>query len=275
MEEEKLDLASKQYLNAQAWIEEHKVTITKEESVPLEKGLSSKKFLDWINSLDSSLQGHIKKVHFQSIDMFGPNVGFLKFQAFSECPRAKGKFIPGITFCRGGAVAILLILTCKSTGEKFSILTLQPRIPIGKFCMPEIPAGMLDDNNDFKGVAAKELEEECGIQIKKDKLINLTQVYERIGFKGMYPSAGGCDEFLVLYAYEQEMEEHLIKQLEGKLTGNLEEGETITLKIVKYQHLWREAPDAKTLSALFLYEKFKQQIVENAKLTDLLTILPQ
>jgi len=74
----------------------------------------------------------------------------------------------------------------------------------------------------------------------------------------MYTSAGGCDEFLRLFVFREIVTQQYLDSLKGKLTGNREEGELITLKIVPLSCLWREAPDAKALSALYLYDKFKQ-----------------
>lgn len=85
--------------------------------------------------------------------MFGPRVGFIKFKA--DISAKGGGFIPGIVFMRGGAVTILVILRCK--GEEFGIITLQPRVPAGKFSFPELPAGMLDGSGNFSGVAVSEL----------------------------------------------------------------------------------------------------------------------
>jgi len=126
------------------------------------------------------------------------------------------------------------------------------------FQFPEIPAGMLDHSGDFAGVAAKEMKEECEISIsEKDPcFVDLTEYAYGNQYRGMYPSAGGCDEFLRLFVYHLDVTQERLDGLKGKLTGNREEGELITLKIVPLSDLWREAPDAKALSALYLYEKY-------------------
>ena len=80
--------------------------------------------------------------------------------------------VPGIVFMRGGAVAVLVILECE--GVKYTILTRQARVPIGTSDLPEIPAGMLDDSQYLRGVAADELKEECGIELGPTDLISLT-----------------------------------------------------------------------------------------------------
>ena len=74
--------------------------------------------------------------------------------------------IPGIVFMRGGAVSILPVLECGD--ERFVLLVRQPRLAVGFAAFPEIPAGMLDGSGKFSGVAAKELQEETGIEISED-----------------------------------------------------------------------------------------------------------
>lgn len=63
----------------------------------------------------------IRGIHLQSLDMFGSRVGFLKFRA--DVTR-EGKRVPGIVFMRGGAVAILVILSCE--GERHVLFCRQP-----------------------------------------------------------------------------------------------------------------------------------------------------
>jgi len=177
----------------------------------------------------------------------------MKFKAIIT--NDENKNIPGVVFMRGGAVGMLVILSCD--GIEYSILTLQPRVPTGQFQFPEIPAGMLDHSGDFAGVAANELAEECDVHISSSSLVDLTEFAYQKRFRGMYPSAGGCDEFLRLFVYQETVSREKLESLRGKLTGNREHGELITLKIVPLSEVWREAPDSKALSALYLYEKWK------------------
>jgi len=78
------------------------------------------------------------------------------------------------------------------------VLTVQPRVPAGSLEFVELPAGMMDDSS-FTGAAAKEIQEECGIEIPADRLLDLTQLAlgkfvdggeERIQ-TAVYPSPGG------------------------------------------------------------------------------------
>ena len=57
--------------------------------------------------------------------------------------------------------------------------------------------------------------------------------------------------------YEKVMSKEKIEELEGKCTGNIEEGEEIKLKIVPLNKLAETCPDMKTLTALYLYRRIQ------------------
>jgi ADP-sugar diphosphatase len=177
-----------------------KVTVTAEPGIDIAVVTASKAFTDWVAAVDAD-RFVVSAVHIQSVDMFGPKVGFIKFKA--SVTDSAGKFIPGIVFMRGGCVAMLVVLTCK--GKKYTVITVQPRIPSGRFDFVEIPAGMLDGSGNFAGVAAKELDEELGLKIDSNDLIDLS---ERAGHtKGFFVSPGGTDETIRVFAYEKEVTE--------------------------------------------------------------------
>lgn len=214
----------------------------------LDKAVASKPFQDWLASVSDRFV--VKSVKFQSVDMFGPvKVGFIKFIA--DVTDTNDKFVPGIVFMRGGAVGMLPVLNCN--GKKYTILTVQPRTATGRFDFVEIPAGMLDGSGNFGGVAAKELDEELGVKISQDELIDLTEFAGYPG--GSFVSPGGTDETLRLFAYEKDVTEEELASYEGKCTGLIEEGEQITLKIVELESLWR-IDDMKTTVIYTLYQKY-------------------
>lgn len=241
-----------------------------EEQVKL--SLESVPFKEWLENINKQSNLFVNSLTFQCVDMFGPRVGFIKFKAdvfkvvVTEKKDADGKIsqikenkpIPNIVFMRGGSVAILVVLKSKETGKLYSILTKQARFPAGIDMFAEIPAGMLDGNGDFKGVAAKEMEEETGLHIKSDQLIDLTEFAFQGKSKGVYLSPGGCDEFIRIFAYEKEVDEKFIQDLKGKLTGEEGSDEVIVLEIVEFEKLWRVSPDAKGLIAMMLYQKYKE-----------------
>ncbi|KAH6572127.1 hypothetical protein BSLG_006285 [Batrachochytrium salamandrivorans] len=243
------------------------------------------------NQLDTTVTGSQLEVHgvqVTDIDYFGPGcIGFVKFKADIKwiddvdggSNRAgTGPSVPGIVFCRGGAVAVLLIVRplghsrgsaveegLLPTQDQWVVLTMQPRVPIGALEEMALPAGMLDGDSNFSGVAAKELQEECGIQLAASDLIDLTDYRlqdEDHGIDastlGLHPSAGGCDEFIRLFLCEKELPLEQIQALQGREGGLRSKGERIQVRLVPLQDLWRSTRDMKALAALALYQQRRQ-----------------
>jgi len=215
----------------------------------------------------------LREIILQSVDWFGSGdkkrLGFVKFQA--QITNDNGEHLPGAVFMRGGAVAMLLVLQPDDVAEddeveKYVLLTVQPRIAAGSLAFAEIPAGMLDDAGSFSGGAAKEIEEETGLVVKDEELIDLTALAfqnedtaEKLQ-RGVYTTPGGSDEFVPVFLYQKRISRDELDEFRGKLTGLRNEGEKITLKVVKLGDLWKEgARDAKTLSAWALYHGLKKE----------------
>lgn len=249
--------------------------------------LSFKPFNQWWRSLAQSLQQqsdashpfnaspyYLRSIDVQSVDYFGRRIGFIKLKA--SVTNDDGESIPGGVFMRGGSVAMLIIVSengSQSDDDAHAILTVQPRIAAGSLSFVELPAGMIDDAGSFTGAAAKEIKEETGLDIQEDELIDMTKLTiaaqtdeDREGatelhlHEGSYPSPGGCDEFIPLFAVRKQMAKQEIEALRGKLTGLRDHGEKITLKLVRLHDVWKVgARDAKTLAAITLYESLKRQ----------------
>jgi len=208
---------------------------------------------------------YVERIHIQSVDTFGPiKIGFSKFRVIAKKWNEKEKKIvdvPGITFMRGGAVGVLPILkeNIGEHGKEFVVVTVQPRVPAGYVDFCEIPAGMLDDDqHKFAGKAADEMQEETLLQIKEHELIDLTHMAYGNKWLGMYPSAGGCDEFIRLFLYRRYMNKNVLEALREARAGT-SDGEMIKIKLIPVENLWREAPDSKALSALYLYGKYLEE----------------
>lgn len=128
---------------------------------------------------------------------------------------------------------------------------------------------MLDDSGSFSGGAAKEIEEETGMKVSQDELIDLTALALEYGppsadgeqlHRATYPSAGGSDEFIPIFLHQKRIPRQQLKEWQGKLTGLRDHGEKITLKVVRLEELWREGGrDGKTLAAWALYEGLKRE----------------
>jgi len=210
--------------------------------------LSFPAFKTWTNTLRHSLalqtsnpnhEFHkapykLREIRIQSVDWFGSGekkrLGFVKLQA--QITNDEGAYLPGAA---------------------------------GALSFSEVPAGMLDDSGTFAGGAAKEIEEETGLQVRADELLDMTALAmegeqnEQQLQKGVYSTAGGCDEFVPIFLYQKRISRKELQDFQGKLTGLRNEGEKITLKVVKLDDLWKEGVrDSKTLSALALYQNLKR-----------------
>lgn len=184
----------------------------------------------------------MKQIEVLSVYMFGQNVGFVNLQVDAYL---NGKRLPGFVFLRGDAVAVLLLVNQKM------ILTQQFRVPMGRFCL-EAPAGMLDESAHFAGVAAKEIEEECGITISQDEMVYLQEVLT---------SPGGSDEVIHLFAVEKDLPEEELKRISEMIHGHEDEGEQIRLVIQEFT--WEnvlKTQDAKLISAAASYFQHKQNL---------------
>ena len=183
-------------------------------------------------------------------------VGFLKIK--SDCTLeddATGESVrlPGICFLRGNAVTILVALFCQD--EQYALLVEQPRIPIGQVSCLELPAGMLDDEQQsVTGIAVQEIKEECGIEIHPSPLVDLTDLALQSPLReGHLPMAavphspGGCDEFCRYFYVEKNVTPGELESMRGRLQGLRDHGEHITLRVVPLDQVWSISGDAKAM----------------------------
>ena len=198
-----------------------------------------KDFQRWLHRTQAKFGADFKQVRILNIYPFGTEdrldssgqlvrvprpVGFVWIDADIQY---NGKIVPGAALIRGDAVAMLPILRAKEDPTmEFTITTVQPRAPLGESNEQEVPAGMLDGSKKFAGVAAKEMGEETGLTFSENEM-------ECIG--EMTPSGGGCDERIKLFRCVKVMPLSAILELQGKLTGNILENESIALKVWRFQ----------------------------------------
>ena len=200
-------------------------------------------FQDWVASIDPKFV--VNSIHIQSIDMFGERIGFIKLKADIT---KDGIQVPGIVFLRGGTVVLLPLLECD--GNIYTILTVQARVPTGESEFSELPAGMVD-NGTFSGAAAKELQEETGLEFGEDELISLSDI-------PIYFSPGVSDELAKFYMVHRDITYDELYAMQDKCMGELHEGEQITLKVIPVDDLTKVTNDGKSLIAWTLYLRFKE-----------------
>lgn len=232
-------------------------------------------FQNWLVTLRANLEkqksaGHtfekepwrLNAIKVHSVHPFdNGKLGFMTIEAFLE---KKNNHLERVIFLRGGSVAVLMILRPKDApGERYVILTEQPRIGACSTGFLEIPAGMLDDESgNVTGKAMKEIREETGLTVQGKELIDMTALAlenaeSKEGLQpAMYPSPANLDEYIPILLWEKTMDRKQIDSLKGRLTGErVKDDELITLRVSDYNVLWREgARDAKTLAAWALYE---------------------
>ncbi|KAL4479675.1 hypothetical protein ABPG73_017896 [Tetrahymena malaccensis] len=214
-----------------------------------DKVLLSKKFKDWVEEFDTTGLT-VKSIKIDYVFMFGPNVGFVIL--YADCVTQSHNIrLPGFIFMRGKAVCMLVIVN-----KKYMLLCKQYRVPAGKWLI-EAPAGMIDESGHFSGVAAKELKEETGIDIDIKDLVDLG---------GFYPSPGGCDEELLMFAVEKDLSDEKLKEITSKIHG--EHDEQITIEIQEYNMKnVIQTKDAKLMCLALAYNNFKEnKQVQNSSL---------
>lgn len=127
---------------------------------------------------------------------------------------------------------------------------------------------MIDDNGNFSGAAAREIQEETGLEIIESELVDLTGLAlpstedstgERLG-TGVYPSPGGSDEYVPIFLHQRRIPRDQLESWRGKLTGLRDHGEKITLSLSRIEDLWKEGGrDGKILAAWALYDGLRRE----------------
>ena len=112
--------------------------------------INSKKFNDYVNKLNQAETGiTVSRIEILQVEMFSNRVGFISMRAVTT---KDGHPLPSFVFVRGHAVGILLFVNDKV------LLVEQYRVPVQERRL-EAPAGMIDESDDFVGVAATEIQE--------------------------------------------------------------------------------------------------------------------
>jgi ADP-sugar diphosphatase len=202
--------------------------------------LGSSKVRRWLAAIRAAFD--VSSVTFDAAYFFGPNTGYVMARA--EATLA-GRRVPGLALIRGGSVGVKLDLITPD-GKRHTVLTVQPRLPIGDAASVEILAGMVDEGV-FRSKALDEISEEIGedISVAAEDLVPLA---------AFHPSPGGCDETIHLCLVEKHVTHDLIRSLEGRQTGAPGENEAITVMVVDNDELpVVAAADGKSLLAYYTH----------------------
>ena len=196
----------------------------------------------------------IRQITIQSVDFFGPRVGFMKVKG--DFFNSQGEQVPGIALLTGGTIVLFVILSCE--GEEYVVLVEQTRSAIGFSSFLELPAGMVD-NHSFRGAAAMEIKEETGLEFREEEMIDLTAMVYGNDDPCVYFSPGRTDEEGKVYYIQREITTAEADDLHGRIAGAKDEHERTFVHLVAFEDIVRATRDAKTLFAVALYRQLKDE----------------
>ncbi|MGR3808988.1 NUDIX hydrolase [Jiulongibacter sp. NS-SX5] len=207
---------------------------------------SSHKYKRWLQKLEKNgLEVHgVEEIHSRR----NHNGEVLFSTLMLDATTPEGNKIPPICFLKGDVVCMLICLIQQDTKEKHLLLVRQRRIASGELSY-EHPAGMVDGTRSPASMAIQEIEEETGISIDSDQLIDLSKG------KVFYPSTGTSDEGMYFFACEIEMTKEQIKAFENQEHGTQEEHEFITTHVFPFAEAHRLINNTNGLLLNYLYLK--------------------
>ena len=113
---------------------------------------------------------------------------------------------------------------------------------------------MVDEDDDPKVAAVKELEIECGMTVRTDELIDLTELAcqeavdaGHLAYPGVAPAGGTSDEIVRYYYIEKSVTKQQLEGLQNKLVGAAEFSGHIYLHVVPWDKVWKMSGDSKTM----------------------------
>ncbi len=162
-----------------------------------------------------------------------------------------GRPLPNFVFIRGNATVVVPLLINTANGEERFLMVRQHRIGNGMLTL-EFPAGMLDHEiDDPTSVARKELLEETGLSIPRDKLVPLWSA-------PLYSSAGASDEAIYYFGCRIEMKNDRFVSFQNRVRENAGEREFITVTLLTYEEA---LPQINSIQALLGFSLFHNKFV--------------
>ncbi|MPR32840.1 NUDIX hydrolase [Salmonirosea aquatica] len=165
----------------------------------------------------------------------------------TDATTPEGDKIPPICFLKGEVVCVLICFIEKQSREKYLLLVRQRRICDGSHTY-EHPAGMLDSESDPAAVAAREVHEETGIVVPKEKLTRLLN-------HPCYPSTGTSDEAMYFFFCEIELPLEEIRGYHDQSMGVESDHERITTYVAPFAEGHRLITNTNGILLDYLYLK--------------------
>lgn len=210
----------------------------------MENWKNAPKFLAWKKNLEENgLEIHGVESHFTRYRYNG-DVLFSLLTLNATTP--EGDKIPPVCFLKGEVVCMLICLIDPGTQEKFLLLVRQRRIAEGAHTW-EHPAGMVDDVKSPLDTAVIEIQEETGLTIRPEDLIDLN------AGKRFFPSTGTSDEAIYFFACELTMTAEQRARWDKQSTGTTYEHERIVTEVVPFLEAHRRITNTNGLLLNYLY----------------------
>lgn len=175
------------------------------------------KYLEW----ERNLKKHdiqIEDIE-EKYSIYKKNGELLFSLVYLKAKDTEGVPLLPMVLLRGHFVSVVTVLIDISSNKKYFLLVKQRRVANGAIFY-EHPAGMCDSELDPYFVAIKELQEETGLDIKREDLSLLWD-------KPLYSSPGLLDEAGYFFYCEIQMDSPELDSYKNKLTGAKDENEHI------------------------------------------------
>jgi len=225
-------------------------------SFSLEAVTSQCAFKTWIEGLDPRMD--LQLVEVQSVDKFGPSVGFVKFKADVDFHSHGHKHhLPGVVFMRGLSVSVLVVMTERTSNSKYAIIVTQPRVAIGKAEFSEIPSGILQDGSPSMVFVRNLLASEVGIEVEDTRVTDMNRCIYEDG-RPIYNTPGGSDQGMFYYLVELEVSVQQLQEMHEQTAIKRNEGAMIIPSVVPFEELPARCNDARTFTAYAMYCLIKQ-----------------
>uniref|UniRef100_A0A7S1N1G6 Nudix hydrolase domain-containing protein n=1 Tax=Eutreptiella gymnastica TaxID=73025 RepID=A0A7S1N1G6_9EUGL len=219
----------------------------------LDKVAHCKGFRDWVARTDAQKVYTVEDVEVQHVDFFGPHVGTIKLKVSVKV--GMGPTTTSIFELKGGNAGVLAVLDHQ--GRQYTVLSMQPRVPIANFSLLEIPIGLIDSSGKFAGKAAQEFREELDLVLTKENLVDMTTLAYNGKFSGVFQSPGHTDVHNALYLFRDSVTTAQLASFKERTEE--EEGDIIDLKLVPLKAVWKATSDAKTLAAVALFSALQAE----------------